>query len=360
MKTKNLIFLLNSVKTKANLDAKIYSKEEIDLAYKHGLIPLLYKSCQTPQLKPHYTLIVQRNMQMTMHLIALLKVLQKENISALSFKGVVLAHLAYQNISLRQFGDLDILIQDKDKDKIIECMQKYGYKPEIILKQSTQAYFLKSVNVMGFYTPDNSTLIEIHWQLLSKNYAISWDENLLWKDTIETSIFNQKVQTLNFEQQLLYLCLHSAKHLFSRLQWLCDIDHTLRSQEYIKWENLVQHADKLKIRRIFLLNLSLCHSKLDLPLPTFIHQLIKEDKQIKNIQSQVFYSQSFILFLKMRETYKDKFLFIYYGIFATKFDDFKYIQLPSYLGLLYLFIRPWRLLRKYFTTISSKMPFSKR
>jgi len=292
-------------------------------------------------------------MSITIHLLRVLKNLKEDNIDAVTFKGVVLAHLAYQNISMRQFGDLDILIQQKDKYKMLKCLLSHGYTPEIVLKEETKKYFFSSVNVLGFYTPDGSTLIEMHWELLSKNYTIPWDENLLWKNTYSTQIYHYTLQTLDRYTTLIYLCIHNAKHLFERLMWLSDIEHWVLNHKNIDWDILIENADNLGVRRIVLLNLTLCHSVLSLPLPQSIKILINKDTMIVKLQANITFTSysnfyRFKYLWMMRDNYKDKFRFLWLGIFATKFNDFKYLQVPSSLSSLYIFIRPLRLLLKYF------------
>jgi len=360
--TKEIECLLSLIQGKAlSIKEDIHTKNIIHLAYKHSLITLLYKSIQQQNpkhtllnlLKPHYQHSVQKNMSMTIHLISVLQILKAVNIKALAFKGVVLSHLAYDDISLRQFGDLDILIHEKDKKKMLKCLLSHGYTPEIILTKSSQKYFLSSVNVLGFYSPDGSTLIEVHWALLSKNYAIKWKEKSVWENTQSTAIHQYKISTMNTEITLIYLCIHGVKHLFERLIWLNDIAYWIQSHHNIDWEKLMQIAKDLGVLRMLLFSFSLCHKYLELPLEECIKREIQKDTQIAKLQDKIDFSpkeNSFRLkFLwQIRERPIDKFRFLYLAFFSTKFDDFKYIQLPSSLRFLYPFLRPIRLCVKYF------------
>jgi len=384
MKTKiaysctELTFLITCCKVVLSEDDKNYivttiedellnKKSLIELSYRHAVLPLLYTTLKNilpkdklvATLKPYYTSIVQKNMSMSVALIEVLNLFKKFDIDALCFKGPVLAQLAYGDITLRQYGDLDILIKKEDKQKMLDLMVRNNYVPEIVLKKQIKHTFLNAVNVLGFSTPSSNTFVEVHWELLSKNYAIHWDESLLWDKTTSIQINHQSIQTLYFEQSLLYLCTHGSKHLFERLSWVCDIDRTIREEKHINWESLLNNAEKLGIRRILLISLSLAQKLLNLPLPKKIEKKILEDTKVVSLVTHIIalhflhhkkeeksYSTFKLLYL-MRENPRDKFRFIWYALFTAKFDDFKFIQLPNYLNFLYPLVRPIRLIIKY-------------
>ena len=312
------------------------------------------------ELKANYMGISQRNMLMSAELLKLIKLLQENDIESLAFKGPTLAQMAYRDITMRQFGDIDILIRKKDRYTMMDLLMKENFIPEIDLKKSTKETFFDSVNVIGFHNPSTGVYIEIHWELLSKNYAINWEEKVLWEKQ-ETTLINQKeIPVLRLEQLLLYLCVHGAKHLFERLEWVCDIDRSIRANPHIDWSYLLDEAEKLGIKRMLLLGLALSQQLFKLELPQIVQKEIVQDKELPKIISRVIeinfsetsqegrsYS-SFGLLLNMRENLSDKLRFASHGLFAPKFDDFKFIQLPKYFAFLYPLIRPYRLITKYF------------
>ena len=111
---------------------------------------------------------------------------------------------------------------------------------------------------------------------------------------------------------------------------------------------------------MLLLGLSLSKLFFDLPLPQEIITKMGNDPEIEGLTRKVIamhYSgeeqasrsySSFGILWQMRERSNDRLRFAYKGLFAPKFDDFKFVQLPK--GLLYLYplVRPIRLLVKYF------------
>jgi hypothetical protein len=264
--------------------------------------------------------------------------------------------MAYGGITLRQYGDLDILVLREDLPKCLALLQDRGYTPEIELPTKTLETFYDCVNVIGLHR--GAVRVEIHWELLSKNYAVDWQREKLWSTTEQIEIDRRSVPTLSFENHILYLCVHGSKHLFERLEWICDIERILRSRSTIDWERLSAEADALGIERMLLLGLNLARLFFDLPLPRKIAARIEADPAVEQLTHKVItlhYATaehpgsphgSFRLLWQMREKRGDRLRFAYRAIFAPKFDDFSFVKLPKQLLFLYPFVRPIRLLLK--------------
>jgi len=342
-------------------------KKLLKLAYAHAVFPLLYKTLYklfpnhplVKRIKPYYISHVQYNMAMTSTLTKIVSKFKETDIHILHLKGPILSQKLYNDISSRQFGDLDILIKKNDLKEVLEYLKESHYNPEIVLKKDTKQVFFNAVNVLGFYNDSSKTRIEVHWELLSKNYAIYDDVSPLWKELSTVYINKNSFQTLNEEHTLLYLCVHGSKHLFERLLWVCDIDRTIRTQRKIQWGNLQKEAERLGVMRILLIGLSLTNTLLETPLAKEIEKEILKDIHVKKIvdiiiqlnlyegsQKNKSY-QTFILLYRMREKQIDKLRFLWYALVAIKFDDFKMLQLPSYLIFFYPILRLFRLMLKY-------------
>ena len=97
------------------------------MAYSHGIFPLVYRSLKEFQqlipddifirMKQHYMDIVKQNMLMTSELIKVLKILEENNIEAISFKGPVLSQLAGPFIILCQLGKIKNTKGHKDENR---------------------------------------------------------------------------------------------------------------------------------------------------------------------------------------------------------------------------------------------------
>jgi len=378
----HLLFLIYCSKTKLNQneilfitnylkDNKLSYQQIVQLAYKHGIFPIVYKTIKSlasfdkelldtsVKFRLHYFRISKRNMLMSVELINITRLLNHHKINTLSFKGPALSQIAYGDITLRQYADIDILIRKEDRLNMINILEKEGYIPEIVLRDSTKETFFNAVNVIAFYNKSIGIRIEIHWELLSKNYAINWDENILWSNNRSIQINNNKIDILSIELHLLYICVHSAKHLYERIEWICDIDRLIKTNPNIDWIYLVKQAKEMGITRMLYLGLALSKELFELNIPKEIQNSINNDKKIPILINKIIkinYSDTIhqeksintlFLLLNMRENYIDKFKLLYKGIITPKFDDFLFFQLPKQIAFLYPLVRIFRLIKKY-------------
>jgi len=346
----------------------------LSAASRHGILPLLHKrlphtfehttgdknrTAFFDNLRQKYRQIAKRNMFMSAELLRITALLQSHRIEMLAFKGPLLSQKLYGDITLRQFGDLDLLIHKKDLQRVLMLLTDAGYLSDIRIPQERADELYDLLTVIGFIHPDTGLRIEIHWELLSKNYAIDWHRQNLWEAAERIIINHTPVPALAFEHQLLYLCIHGSKHLFERLEWICDIDRYIRATPSIDWQYLYSMAKEQGTLRMFLLGLFLAQTLFDLPLPDFMEKKIHQDKVLPVLVEKIITlhfstplpapvdRSYFFLLLQMRERPLDKLRFIWSAFFAPQFNDFNYLPLPGYLHFLYPAVRLVRLGRKY-------------
>jgi hypothetical protein len=72
------------------------------------------------------------------------RILEGRGIPAIPYKGPVLAASLYEDLAVRPFSDLDILIKRKDVLKAMDLMTSLGYRPHYQLTHTQVAAFLKS------------------------------------------------------------------------------------------------------------------------------------------------------------------------------------------------------------------------
>ena len=111
----------------------------VDISLRNGVGPLLYKNLKSlaPSAAPspimetlqrHYYRNIAHNLALEDQLSALVRDFRAADIPAIPYKGPTLAALAYGDVGLRVFGDLDILIQEKDVGRAVDLMVARGYK----------------------------------------------------------------------------------------------------------------------------------------------------------------------------------------------------------------------------------------
>jgi hypothetical protein len=310
---------------------------------------------------------IQRNMVATARLLKLVEEFRSSNIPVLPFKGPLLAIRAYRDLSLRRFGDLDMLIRPHDLAPSIELLKANGYSPV------TSATWLEKTNWnisdkkdILFISDDGDLPVELHWKLSGSHFALPVEEDRLWARAEETSIAGHKIGTLSFNDLLLYLCLHGSRHSWERLGWISDINELIGSAEHIDWEHLTAEADRLGCRNVLGLGLYLVHDFFGREFAIADWDRIKTDPMFRelarSIRSNLFSSEGtnwvigdrYAYHLQLREKLADKLkLHLHYMrwylkiVFTPTRSDEGVFHLPPWLVSLYYVLRPTRLFYTY-------------
>ena len=341
----------------------------ISLANQHGILPLVYKAIKTllqndssnsstkillTMIKPHYLSTVHNNMSMSADLLKILSLFKENHIKALSFKGPSLAEMAYGDITLRQFGDLDILIHKKDIQKIEVLCRSMGYTPYLSLTDVQKEIWYTYTKDMVFYHPEKKSYIEMHWLLLDADFPLQINLDSIWEHTDTVEINKHPIQTFSSDALLLYLCIHGSKHLWERMVWIKDIDLMIQTQS-IDWENIIVDAKKNNLQRMLFLGLYLSEKLFNTPLPNSILKALEDEKVLPELSDFVFENwgtpQSMFpntrSMLKFFPTVKLKARYLHKTILKPSRNEYKVIDLPKGLHWVYYLVRPYLLLKKY-------------
>ena len=92
--------------------------------------------------------------------------------------------------------------------------------------------------------PDQ-VLIEVHRRL--GKVSVLFDLNLALETTEEIELSGVRMQTLAKSIHFVYLCYHHARHFWSHLHWLADLDAMIRSSDFDRVQ-INKIADSLGIQ----------------------------------------------------------------------------------------------------------------
>ncbi|MEO0841225.1 MAG: nucleotidyltransferase family protein, partial [Cyanobacteria bacterium J06643_5] len=273
---------------------KIIVKQEIDwqklieTANFHKLIPLLYQKLKRicPELVPNEILMqlkqqfqnnATRNLFITSELLKLLDLFESYQIHATPIKGAVLAVSAYGNVAFRQFGDLDILVREKDAIKARDLLVSVGYESTYNFTRKQEVARLKSPYCKdnNYFHKHTGVNLDFHWQLLQKYLSFPLHHEELWQRHGTVSIAGKTVRNLSPEDNLLFLCIHGSRDRWNKLRLISDVAHLISISPEMNWVWLMQQAKKLGCTRRFLLGMLLAENLLGTELPKEILQNIE-------------------------------------------------------------------------------------
>src|ERR1700730_7851855 len=273
----------------------------IKTSLSHGLLPLLYTSLKAaraivPQdhldrLRDLFQKNAARSALLTGELLKILNLFESEEILAMPYKGPAIAISIYGNLALRQFTDLDILVRRQDVWRCQELLISMGYEPHFNITQRQLPAFLRLGYVQMFTRDKGMSIVELHWGIASRFFMFPLDVDRFLGRLVPLDLMGKKVVTPAPEDLLLILCVHGAKDLWERLEWICGIAELIRAHD-INWEMARQQAKELGAERTLLLGLQLARELFAARLPESVVSDIASQPVIGLLAAQV--SQSLL------------------------------------------------------------------
>ena len=267
------------------------------LARRHAVVPLLYiqlrqhASDLVPgeflvQLKQRYQENAARNLVFTAELCRLIDLFAKAGVEAIPYKGPTLSLLAYNDLALRRFVDLDIIVRKKDVCPARDLLLSEGYELAKSLGPSQQQVLLRTQHNIQFTRDNRKLIVELHWEVASHLFASSVQADDLWRNLKTVRVNGRTLKTLSADDLLFSLCVHGSRHLWERLAWICDVAELI-SRLKVDWPSLFDRAAKTDSERMFLLGLYLAESLFGPVLPADVRQQCAADKRILELAGNV-------------------------------------------------------------------------
>lgn len=312
------------------------------------------------------------NLYRTRELIRLLTIFDANGIQCLAFKGPLLSAVVYRNLALREYSDLDVLVDRRNVLKTKNLLIQHGYHLWTPINRHTGASsFSHRTKDLIFEDANGQVRVELHWLLSGTHFQFKLDLENLWGRLETVSLAGTNVRTLSIEDLLLYLCMHGSRHGWERLLWICDVAEIIREYE-IDWRRVRKQAHLLGCERMLALGLLLARRLLDTRIADEEWNTIPVDETVRGLAEQVerlLFDEASVssglsywndLHLRVRERLGDRMrlrLYYYRRYFRQAVvpneRDRAIVPLPRFLSSLYYILRPLRLL-KFFGGVTWK------
>jgi len=310
-------------------------------------------------LRSAYEANLRRNLWFTAELARIMQHFESRRLRALPYKGAVLAQSLYRDPGLRSFSDLDFLISPADFDRAKQALAEIGYRPSSDLTPNVERLWLRTGYERSFGSAAGKNLVELQWALLPYFYAVDLRVEDLLARAGRAVVGGCEVPCLSPEDSLLVLCLHAAKHLWTRLIWLSDIAETLRT-ETIDYSLVSSRAHAAGIARMLGVSFWLVKNVLRSDLPEPAEGMMAADPRVPALGSQFakrlargasydFEStEYFRLILKLRERHHDRWRYLWRLVWTPGAGEISTVRLPELLFPLYRIVRLGRLMWKLY------------
>ncbi len=345
----------------------------LDLASHHRITPLLHyflsknDQISVPEevaavLKRLASGLAVTNLFQTQELLRILDLLKSNGLDAIPFKGPVLGDYLYNNLGIRPFGDLDILIHKAHFSTTKKILIENGYQCFRKFNPTEEAKFIDTQMGFEFVRDDEQSVIEVHWSFLNTVHAFKLSEADVWQAKQQISVLGKEVNMFSPAHLLVYLCAHGSKSLWARMRWLCDVAELVtQHQETQFWRDVQRVAKASKGLRMLNTGLFLAKELLNAPIPDAVWALVQADTKAGELAHKViqgyFSPDPAVLaevnpvtfHLDLQERFLDRIPY-YKHLFriwlAPSSKDRAFVPLPKRLEFLYILVKPIRLLMR--------------
>jgi hypothetical protein len=328
------------------------------VAERHGVAMLLARVVPNDVLRGWSRPATDRALQLARQLRLAVAALRAADIDVLPLKGPVLAVTAYGDAGQRGVSrDLDLVVRPRDFERAVSCLCALGYvrhegaaDPDL-----ERVRWQREAHLLPATLP--AVMIELHTALFDEADAARLPlEDVFARSRLQT-IFGVPMRVMAAEDQVLYLCCHGARHVWSRLLWVCDLAAVIRRDPTLDWQAAASRAAAIDATGRLALGLHLARTLCDVSLPppsVFVggppprHTTALVARRMTDTSAGRAPSLRLLLAseLAAHETLGQRLRYVRTHLTATPRDR-AWIRLPPRLRWLYAILRPLRLLTRY-------------
>lgn len=265
----------------------------LDLAWYHGVGPLLYRTLSTfcSDLVPTEALtqLCRRtqacgllNRLLAQELVILCEGFEERGVPVMPIKGATLAIAAYGDLALRDFNDMDLLVPEDSILEAQDVLLAMGYER---LGCSSDPGKRAQEDGPYYVFSKKQTLfrVDLQYVMTHPQFVFRLDRPEFWQCRRPVALTNKVVQGLAPEDLLIVLCVHGSKHAWEELKWVCDVAELLRSHQHLDWDRIFLNASSWRCRRLVHMGLSLARLLLDAPLPEAVLARLSTDSDVQTL-----------------------------------------------------------------------------
>jgi hypothetical protein len=281
------------------------------LASLHGVSNLVFKNLEKcgnkafipsrilTKLEKEYHKTAFINRLLTREYDSILRVYNKNNIKIMPLKGIAFCKQLYNNIGLRPFTDIDILVEKNDLDNSEKLLKDMSYR-----KKNEYSYKNKRPFHSIYWRKEGSFFIflELHWDIDYSDSPFGIKIADVWSRAEVTRNRDRSFYMPSLEDNIILNSFHIVRgvnfdHARLPLKNFCDLSEIIkRDFNKINWQLLTERSKKYKIIRPVFLVLFLLQKLFHVSIPETIGNEIgrtglKEEMAQTVIMGNIFHSK---------------------------------------------------------------------
>lgn len=348
----------------------------VELARYHGVVQLLYEGLEAMARESSAAFTVpaavltrlssvlqgkrMRNLAFTTELQQIIDRFETRGVRAIPFKGPVLSAATYDDATVREYNDLDLLVHPEDITVAADILEERGYEWRGGTPRLDDAALLGGpvtkaiVHEYEMRGPEFD--VELRWRVGDAERPFTTPFGELWDRRDTVPVGGQPLPALAQPDRLLVLAFHGTKHRWYLLKWLCDFVAALESMK-ADWSHVLARARETGVERTLLLGAALARTVFGYTPPAPILDRLRTDDRVTELTEAVveslatgtpqaptqFEAARFYLAASDSATALIPLLLLHSSLHPT-YSEYQFCPLPGPLHPLYYVIWPLRLL----------------
>lgn len=191
-----------------------------------------------------------------------IRALSAAGIDTLIVKGPATGALAYSSPALRPYDDVDLLLSGEKRRRAPAVLESLGWRNIRNGPKLARSHLLRTTEDIAFVHPNCTVGVDIvHPE------GILCDAAPRSGSRIEFEVHDALAFAPSKTEHFLYCAAHGAKHGFSRLIWLADMDRLASSFTSSDWAVVVALAKERRLTRVLALACAMAEEMLGMPQP---------------------------------------------------------------------------------------------
>ncbi len=223
----------------------------------------------------------------------------EQRIQCVLLKGPSVAHRYYPQPELRPYGDLDILIRERDEHRTHDVLSARGY--EFASGETRDPLHHDHAKFQSTFKRPDGAAVDLHQDHLQIGLRpVSLDE--AWARAVP-SPWGANVRLLEDHDQFVMLAVHIQRHGYDRLLWFKDLDLMVR-RGGLDWHRVAEVARLEGCLSSVAYALSLLRDVLGTPLPPAAAELANRRGIVAGVVQALLWPRGAILSLQPRRQFR--------------------------------------------------------
>ena len=271
---------------------EIHWPKILELATNHHVLPLVYRALKAgPSIPPEvlsqlhvaHLSIAAYNFRAQALLHRLQQLMDANGIQLIPIKGPALATLAYGDVALRQFEDLDLIVRREDLLRAVELLERDGWGLRELSRFVDRKRYLATLQNWSLEKPGHPPL-DLKPVLVSHAFCGPSSADFTASACRRIPIDEQR--SLWFpgpEAMLLAVCMDGANEMWVKLSSVADAGALLAKYPELDWDKFLGAAAGLGQRRSLLVGACLAEELLGCELPPAFRAGEKRDPAARRL-----------------------------------------------------------------------------